>query len=169
MSLQKPRRGRIPLRETLQANQRALDIYAAMSGKPRYEIPIPAAPVKRAPSNRSENPYEVDVQREILDALKRRSDVVFVGRFNSGTSMDTNAHGETRYTRFNTVPGFTDIHGMMTAGRAFYVEVKRPIRPTPVTKDQQEFMERVRKGGGLVGVANSVQQAHDILDSNIPF
>ena len=162
-----PHRGKPSLRETLEANQKALDQYATFADKPRYIVAMPPAPVKRAPAKplnepqKPTEPLEKEIQREIVQALKQNPEVVFVGRFNSGTSVNTDEYGNTRYTKFNTVAGFTDLHGMLRGGRAFYIEVKR--KNTRATQEQAEFIGKVQAAGGLAGVARSVYDAECIL------
>ena len=43
-------RGRRTLREQMLRNQATENLYAALSGKPARELPIPAEPKKRAPA-----------------------------------------------------------------------------------------------------------------------
>lgn len=159
----KPPKGRISFREQLERNQKALDQHAELSGKPRIVIEMPPPPVKRIPAQPSCRPLEKDVQNAILHAIRWRTDVVFYGRFNRGTAVYYSADGNPRHVIFNTVPGFSDIHGMLTNGRAFYIEVKRDSKEKP-TPAQLEFIAKVKAGGGIAGVAWTVEMAQDILD-----
>lgn len=154
--------GRIPLREQKQNTQRSLDHYAALYDKPRVVIDIPPEPKRRAPAGADGKPLERDIQKAILQMLSLRKDVVFYGRFNRGQAQSTDAHGRVHYTSFNTVAGFPDIHGMMSGGRAFYLEVKRPGGRE--SDDQITFIAKVKAGGALAGFAYSVGQAAGILD-----
>jgi len=43
------------------------------------------------------------------------------------------------------------------------VEVKKPDGKHPVTPEQQAFIDRIRRGGGLAGVATNPGQARHIL------
>lgn len=160
----KPPKGKISLRDQMLRNQRALDMHAALSEKPRIELDIPTAPKKRAvPAVPSTRPLEKDVQKAILSMIRWRTDVVFYGRFNRGKAVYYGQDGKPRHIVFNTVPGFSDIHGMLTNGRAFYIECKRDGKEKP-TADQLEFIEKVRAGGGIAGVAWTVEMAQDILN-----
>lgn len=109
-------------------------------------------------------PLEKEIQTAILEAIELRKDVVFVGRFNRGQAVATDSHGNTRYTPFNSVPGFPDIHGLLVGGRAFYIEVKRPP-PCYKKPDeaQQKFLDEARVGGACAGVATSVEEAIALL------
>ena len=157
-----PKKGRITLREQMLRNQKALDMHAELSGRPRVVLDIGPAPVKRAAAGSDGKPLEKHIQKAILEMLRWRKDVVFFGRFNRGQAQSTDAHGQTHYTNFNTVPGFPDIHGMLSAGRAFYIEVKRP--GNKATAEQADFIAKVQSGGGIAGVCYSVEQAQDLLD-----
>lgn len=158
----KPPKGRITLREQMIRNQRAMDMHADLAQKPRVAFDLGPAPVKRASAGANGIPLEKDIQKTILSMLRWRKDVVFFGRFNRGQAQNTDAHGRTHYTSFNTVPGFPDIHGMLKDGRAFYIEVKRP--GNKATSEQADFLAKVTAGGGIAGVAYSVEQAQDLLN-----
>lgn len=166
------RKGRLSVRDARLASKRALDFYCDMAGKPRVTgpdgpLPIIVAPkrerVRRVTDGQPVVPLEKDIQTAILEAIELRKDVVFVGRFNRGQAVNTDG-GVTRYTPFNTVKGFPDIHGLLLGGRAFYIEVKRPPpcfrKPD---KDQQDFLDAARVAGAYAGVACSVEEAMALL------
>lgn len=120
--------------------------------------------VRRPVDDKPVAPLEKEIQKAILQAIELRKDVVFVGRFNRGQAVATNSYGEQRYTPFNSVPGFPDIHGLLVGGKAFYIEVKRPPpnyeKPKP---HQQTFLDEARVGGAYAGVATSVEEAMALL------
>lgn len=111
------------------------------------------------------DPLEADVQRAILALLAVHPKVAFAGRFNSGAVVTehTGKSGKSKrgFYRMNSIPGFSDIHGMLKGGRALYVEVKR--RGEHLRTDQATFLELVRLHGGLGIVAYDVQQVVDAL------
>ena len=163
-------RGRLSKRERIQSVNRSLRAWGAMFGKPEVaqQLSTPVPPlrhrVKRPSDGQPVAPLEKEIQTAILEAIEFRRDLVFVGRFNRGQAVATNAHGETRYTPFNTVKGFPDIHGLLVGGKAFYIEVKRP--PPHYRKpddDQQKFLDDARVAGAYAGVATSVEEAMAIL------
>jgi hypothetical protein len=161
----KPPTTKLSIRDQKLRTQKSLDHYAALYEKPRVLIDIPPAPAPRAnhaPSGHTGIPLEKDIQKAILAALSARTDIVFFGRFNRGAAISQSSTGQNRYTMFNTVPGFPDIHGMLKGGRAFYIEVKRP--GGKVSDDQRQFIEKVKRGGGIAGLAYSVDQAQNLLD-----
>lgn len=165
--MQNIKRGRKTLRETLHANNAALNHYAAMAGvAPVHNIVVPEkrAYTKREPKEGEIKPMlEKDIQKAIIMLLKRHPKVAMVGRFNSGQSVETNADGTMRYMSFNSIRGFSDIHGMMRGGKAFYIEVKRPGSGPPRDQDQINFINLIRENGGLSGFAYSVDDALEIL------
>ena len=168
------RRGRISKRERIEGINATVRFNAAMRGgtpeqmatAEKFCTPLPPLRhrVKRITDGQPVTPLEKDIQRAILDAIGLRKDVVFVGRFNRGQAVATNSFGEQRYTPFNSVPGFPDIHGLLVGGRAFYIEVKRPppdyVKPKP---QQQQFLDEARVGGACAGVATSVEEAMALL------
>ncbi len=156
------------LRDTLIENNRATEFYAAMAGKPAVNL-APIAPKRERKESRDIDavhrqqplPLEIDIQRAIMDALKRHPKVSFVGRFNRGSAIRTDAKGRGYYTRFNSVPGFPDLHGMLKGGAAWYIEVKRPGGVT--TDEQADFLAGIQRDGGLAGIATNVDEALAIL------
>lgn len=169
-----PFRGRKSLRDTLRQNKALFEFRAA--ARDRQDLTQPGGPlhidiapartrqVRRPVDGELAAPLEKDIQKAILQAIALRRDVVFVGRFNRGQAVATNGNGDVRYTPFNSVPGFPDIHGLLVGGKAFYIEVKRPPphyrKPEP---DQQRFLDEARVGGAFAGVACSVDEALALL------
>jgi hypothetical protein len=170
----KPSRGRLSTRDRIAQRNSWHRAAAALCADPErraaYEssflqdLPPKRERVVRPVDRKPQAPLEKEIQAAILQALRLRRDVVFVGRFNSGQARETNANGEHRYIWFNTVPGFPDIHGLLVGGKAFYIEVKRPhpnYEKPSVT--QQTFLDQARVGGAYTGVATSVEEALALL------
>lgn len=107
-------------------------------------------------------PLERDVQRSILAYLSLAG--VFAWRVNSGAARLPGRNGGTQLVRFNTAPGASDIHGVLPAGsdpgaapagRALFIEVKRPGgKATPL---QESFLAEARAKGAVAFVASSVE------------
>jgi len=162
-----PFRGRLTYRQRIERNNATDRFYASCADKePQFQVAL--APkrerIRRPVDNRPVAPLEKDIQRAILQAIELRRDVVFVGRFNRGQAVAGNADGSTRYTPFNSVPGFPDIHGLLVGGKAFYLEVKRP--PPHYRKpdtSQQQFLDDARNAGAYAGVVTSVEEAMALL------
>jgi hypothetical protein len=105
-------------------------------------------------------PLEKAIQRQMLDWLKIMGFRAW--RQNSG-SMPTEYKGKTRFIRFNTQDGLSDIGGWVPAKKMnstwsvpLYIEVKRPgNKASPL---QQYFIDCVNKDGGIGLVATSLDE-----------
>lgn len=144
------------LQDTIRANNKAMDYYSLLSGKPtpdgaKMEVKDRVA---RGPRGRSDVPLEKDIQKAIIAFLSAHPKISIYGRFNSGAAVSGDAKGGTRYTWFNSIKGFPDIHAMLKGGRAVYIEVKRP--GGKVTPDQQRFIDKVEAHGAVAFIAYSV-------------
>jgi hypothetical protein len=150
-------------------NQQTEALYAALSGKPARELPIPPEPVKRQkrePSPAEPRVIEADVSRTIFDLLRRHPRVAWFMRLNSGAVNDGD-----RYTVFYRlyVPGrpgiskgASDYLGQLTDGRLFLIEVKRP-GVTRGTAEQEMLISVCKTAGGIAGIAQSVEDAVALL------
>ena len=154
-------RGRRTLREQMLRNQQTEALYAALSGKPARELPIPPEPVKRGPRKPSAEPSESEILRAIMALLKRHPRVAQCWRQNSGTFQERNRDGTTRYIRANTQRGMSDIMGVLRDGRTLAIEVKS--RTGRMRPGQEEFLSSIRAAGGVAGVCRSVEDAMKLL------
>tara|TARA_Y100001973_G_scaffold105035_2_gene176730 strand:- start:2839 stop:3162 length:324 start_codon:yes stop_codon:yes gene_type:complete len=68
---------------------------------------------------------------------------------------------DARMMTFGLCVGSSDIIGITPEGRFLAVEVKT-AKGKP-TKEQLNFIEQVRKAGGIAGIARSPQDALDLL------
>jgi hypothetical protein len=154
-------RGRKTLREVMTDHQRTEDTLAALWGKPRRELPIPAEPKKRAPAKPSGEPSEAEILRAIIQLLHRHPRVAQCWRQNSGTFQERNRDGSVRYIRANTQKGMSDIMGVLRDGRTLAIEVKS--RTGRMRPGQEEFLQTIRQAGGVAGVCRSVEDAQRLL------
>lgn len=154
-------RGRRTLREQMLRNQQTEALYAALSGKPARELPIPPEPKKRAPRKPSTEPSEAEILKAILSMLRRHPKVALCWRQNSGTFQERNRDGTTRYIRANTQRGMSDIMGALMDGRTLAIEVKS--RTGRMRPGQEEFLASIRAAGGVAGVCRSVEDAVALL------
>ena len=100
---------------------------------------------------------ETDLQNLIRLALSERG--IISWRNNTGALKDR----EGRLVKYGLCPGSSDIIGIMPDGRFLAIEVKRPGKnPTPA---QANFIEIVRKYGGIAGVVRSVEELDHLLRS----
>ena len=154
-------RGRRTLREQMLRNQQTEALYAALSGRPARELPIPPEPKKRAPRKPSTEPSEAELLKAILQLLRRHPKVALCWRQNSGTFQERNRDGSVRYIRANTQRGMSDIMGALMDGRTLAIEVKS--RTGRMRPGQEEFLATIRQAGGVAGVCRSVEDAVALL------
>ena len=154
-------RGRRTLREQMLRNQQTEALYAALSGRPARELPIPPEPVKRGPRKPSTEPSESEILRAIMALLKRHPRVAQCWRQNSGTFQERNRDGTTRYIRANSQRGMSDIMGVLKDGRTLAIEVKS--RTGKMRPGQEEFLQTILQAGGVAGVCRSVEDAEALL------
>ncbi len=107
---------------------------------------------------------ERNLVKACLDLLRFRG--VFAWRQNcGGVSMPVGADRRERFVRFTSINGVSDIIGILPNGRFLAVECKRAgNKPTP---DQIEFMNAVRRRGGVALVVYDVANLADILDREL--
>ncbi len=141
--------------------RRNVAAMAAMAGSAEQAAAIQAEfeplfkrlPVKRAPSTAKS---EKEIQTEILNFLRDHPLVAWAHRFNRGTAVSQDEHGRHYHIKFNTCPGFSDIHFLFKSGRPGYVEVKVPGKSP--TDDQADFLPRqqfAEIGGHQAGLADA--------------
>lgn len=152
-------------REKLEANAAAHRMYAALYDKPaQCQVALKPA-VKRAPRTASaiaaSKPLEAEILKSILHYLRDHPAVRWVARFNSSMMAIDDNHGQTRYVRSSSQRGLSDILGMLKGGKMFAIEAKRAgQKPMP---HQQQFLDLIKDGGGLAGVARSIEDADKII------
>jgi len=153
---------RASLAQTKRANQRALDLYASCSDRPRFDVGAPAVRPARQPAQSPRPgsvPLERDVQRAVLAYLRAHPAVAFAGRLNSGSA----AMDDGRPIWFHTLgSGAPDIIGAMRRGCAWLaIEVKRPgAKPRP---EQLDWLRTVADAGGCAGWVTCVEDAQGIV------
>ena len=161
-------RGRRTLREQMLRNQQTEALYAALSGKPARELPIPPEPKRRSRREPSAEPHavEADVMRPIFDLLRRHPRVAWFMRLNSGAVKDGDRHIAFYRLYFPFRPGISkgasDYLGQLTDGRLFLIEVKRP-GVTRGTAEQEMLISVCKSAGGIAGIAQSVEDAVALL------
>lgn len=102
---------------------------------------------------------EKDVQNEIRLAL---SDIAVVFRANVGTFSTADG----RIIATGLPKGFSDLFGTRKIdGRSFYIEVKNEKGRT--SKEQEKFLEQMKKNNAIVGVARSAKEAVRIIEEGL--
>ena len=156
------------LRETITRNQASMDLYAALSGKPRVELTMPPEPVKRAPRAKPAEPRgtEADVMKAVHAFLRVHPRVAWFMRINSGAVSDGDRHVVFYRLWMRGLgvrsKGMADYLGQLDDGRLFLLECKRPgLRKA--TPEQQELLEWCRWHGGRAAVVHSVEDVAEVL------
>lgn len=161
-----PTRRRQTLRDTIARNQQSMDLYAALSDRPRIVLTAPPPPKPRKPREPSTKATEGDVMRAVFDLLRRHRRVAWFMRLNSGAVSDGD-----RYTTFYRLylpgrpgisKGASDYLGQLTDGRLFLVEVKRP-GVTRGTVEQEMLIGACQAQGGVARVCQSVEDVIALL------
>ena len=159
-------RRRETLRETIARNQQSMDLYAALSDRPRVELTAPPPPKPRAPRKPSADGIEADVMRAVFDLLRAHRRVAWFMRLNSGAVQDGD-----RYTVFyrlymrgmsGITRGASDYLGQLTDGRMFLLECKRP-GVYKGTIEQEMLINACQANGGVAGIVQSVEDALALL------
>lgn len=159
-------RRRETLRDTIARNQASMDLYAALSDRPRVVLTAPPPPKPRAKRAPKPGDTEADTMRAVFALLSQHRRVAWFMRLNSGAVSDGD-----RYTAFYRLylPGYSgcsrgasDYLGQLTDGRLFLVEVKRPgVRRG--TLEQEALIAACREANGVAGIAQSVEDVLQLL------
>jgi hypothetical protein len=149
---------RLTLRETIESNRQALTFMAALAGKPQpvFDETLLKPKQVRAPAKPSIHPTEAQILKTILKYLRLHPRVAWVCRINSGTFAE-----DDRFIQSNSQRGMSDILGMMSGGKLFAIECKS--RTGRLLPHQDDFLCLILQGGGLAGVARSIEDVDKIL------
>lgn len=99
---------------------------------------------------------EADVLEDVMLAVGGQDDCV-VWRNSTGL-----AEHEKRKARYGLCVGSSDVIGLGPGGRFLAIECKRP--GGKATEKQRKFLKLVKKYGGIAGVAESKEQALEIIE-----
>lgn len=115
---------------------------------------------------------EADIQNLIrIHVSQKHLAVLFranVGEAWTGDRIEHNPDGSItiyrpRRLKTGLPPGFSDLFGVATGGRAVFIEVKSLTgRPS---LEQENFLQQMARFGALSGVARSPEEAEKILTS----
>lgn len=111
---------------------------------------------------------EVDIQRDVRDALSKHPAVQKVWRVNGGGAFVPGVGGVERFLRFHDIPGMSDLWVLLKpryGPRMGFVEVKRPGEKP--TEKQAALLETMRDRGHIAFVATSAMQAWTELSQQI--
>lgn len=140
------RRGRLSLREMLEASHRARSYYAASSDKPAP--PLPERLVKMGTKRTykpSGKPLERDILKEVMRDLRADPRVARVDRNQSGVFQEGNRH-----IRVGS-RGKLDLTVYLRDGRFVEIEVKRAPQVGLLSEAQRERIRSIKAEGGIAG------------------
>jgi hypothetical protein len=98
-------------------------------------------------------PKEQDILNQCLQWLQLKG--YHVWRQNQG-GMKASYKGKSRFIKFCSMPGVSDIIGFSPNATFVAVEVKRPGKET--RSDQEDFLNRVREAGGIALCVHSLDE-----------
>jgi hypothetical protein len=161
-----------PLRETLRENQRGLDAWAKMYGKPQT-VHIDVKPKREIVNHSPKDELEAAVIADISKLLAHHPKVLFACRSNSGAAYMTGRDGKEMPVTFNRIIRapfdirIVDFWGILKDGsfRLFSVECKRRnwTKPTDQREyEQAAFLQMVRDAGGIGIFATCVE---DVIEA----
>ena len=162
------------IRDTLKANENAMNYWADAFGKPRVDYGIAEKQTRRraADPRRSVNGglLESAVQSQIIEYLRVHPRVKWFARINSCAAVGAGGGHVTFYRLYMKglkprTDGITDIIGQTDNGCLFVIECKRE-GVFKATDEQNEFMGCVV---GVRGVAQSLGDAETIVGNALTF
>lgn len=99
---------------------------------------------------------ESTILEAVLRYVRIHPKVAWVRRMNTGAVQMRGV----RFMRFGFL-GCSDLIGQVKGGRFLAIEIKAPAGR--LTVEQTEFLDRVKRHGGVSGVARSIEDAEKIL------
>lgn len=122
-------------------------------------------PKRRRPGSASKpKVLERDIQKLILDALSIHPMVARIERINVMAGRLYGKGGNPSRFMRSCRKGRVDLDGFTTDGRVIAIEVKTPSTRNHLTTEQREYLDQVKKAGGLAGVATCYEEAAAIVE-----
>ena len=158
------------LRDTLLENQRGLDHYALLYGKPQTQH-IAVKPKREIVNHSPKDELEGAVISECIDVLTVHPRVLFAVRQNSGAAFLTGRDGKDMPVWFYKIIKspekirIIDLWGLLTDGRMFAFEAKRRSWTKPTDQrefEQWAFLTMVSNSGGI---GRFVTCAEDVIEA----
>jgi hypothetical protein len=150
------------LREIMQENRAAEEMYAKLNDRPLRPMSgtMPAAPVKRVSKPRTEDsiPLEKEVQKAIITFLLAHPRVALVVRHNAGAMDARDNNGKAYPIFFHKVYKhglrIVDLDVTLKSGKRFVIECKRPgwrLKPHDARDQEQAAYISFHKALGNLG------------------
>jgi hypothetical protein len=107
------------------------------------------------------SPTEQTLVNACLQLLRLRGFLCW--RQNQGAARFRSETGRSRFVRFSTMPGVSDVLAVLPpSGRLLAVEVK--VGKNRTTPDQEAFLAALQAAGGVAVVIRDIQLLLDLLD-----
>jgi hypothetical protein len=107
---------------------------------------------------------ERDIQRTILAGLLLHPLVARIERINVMAGRLYGKDGKPGRFLRSCKKGRVDLDGFTVDGRVIAIEVKRPSTRNDLSDEQMEYLEQVKRAGGLSGVATCYEDAAAIVE-----
>ena len=162
------------LRETMLANQQAMDELAKITGKPQVSLGY-VKPKREVVNHSDKNELEAAVLREVGQLLAIHPQVAFAVRQNSGAAWMRGAGGKdmpVSFYKMVRVPEpmvVTDYWGIMRDGRLLAIECKRRSWTKPTDereRNQAAFLNMVNDFGGIGIFATCAENVEAVFSQN---
>ena len=159
------------LRDTMRENQRGLDHYALLYGKPQTQH-IAVKPKREIVNHTDASELEASVISEVSSLLANHPQVLFAVRQNSGAAFLKGRDGKDMPVWFYKIiespcnMRIADFWGILRGGgRLFAFEAKRRSWTKPTDQremEQSEFLNMIEACGGI---GRFVTCAEDVIDA----
>ena len=158
------------LRDTLRENQRGLDHYALLYGKPQTQH-IAVKPKREIVNHTDASELEASVISEVSALLARHPKVLFAVRQNSGAAFLKGRDGKDMPVWFYKIIAspepmrISDFTGELRDGRRFGFEAKRRNWTHPTDQREREQKAYLDMVNALGGIGRFVTCAEDVLEA----
>jgi hypothetical protein len=113
---------------------------------------------------RRTEPLEADIQKTILDGLALHPAVARIERINViAGRLYVKGGKPSRFIR-SCKKGRVDLDGFSASGKVIAIEVKRPSTRNNLSDEQRDYLDQVKRAGGLAGVATCYEEAAAIVE-----
>jgi hypothetical protein len=127
-----------------------------------------AQPKRRRPGSvKKPVVLERDIQRTILDGLRLHPLVSRIERINVMAGRLYGKDGKPSRFMRSCQKGRVDLDGFTVDGRVIAIEVKRPSTRNGLSDEQREYLDQVKRAGGLAGVATCYEEAAAIVEGRV--
>lgn len=122
-------------------------------------------PKRRRPGSvKKPSVLERDILRQIIEGLALHPLVARIERINVMAGRLYGKDGKPSRFMRSCRKGRVDLDGFTVDGRVIAIEVKRPSTRNDLSNEQRDYLDQVRRAGGLSGVATCYEEAAAIVE-----